>query len=89
MAVAVTCVDLLTEQWILTERKGEKEASSERENFLGVKIVNAGTCDEAVAVKIVITGNCDGKVDIRGEREPAISMENRITKHTKGHEGEM
>jgi len=62
-AVVVTNVDLLTEQGILTERQGEKDARSERVNFLGVKIVNAGTCDDDVAVKIVITGNCDGKVD--------------------------
>ena len=41
-----------------------KEGRIERENFFGVKIVNAGTCDEDVAVKMVSAGTCDGKVDI-------------------------
>jgi len=35
------------------------------ENIFGVKIVNAGTCDEDVAVKIMNAGTCDEKVDNR------------------------
>jgi hypothetical protein len=41
LVVAVTCVDLLTDWDFLT---GENEGRIEREIFLGVKIVNAGTC---------------------------------------------
>ena len=64
MVVAGTCVDLLTDWGIFTGENEVKEGRIERENFFGVKIVNAGTCDEDVAVKIMNAGNCDGKVDI-------------------------
>jgi len=63
LVVAGTCVDLLTDWGIFTERTEENEGRIERENFSGVKIVNARTCDMNVAVKIVITGSCDEKVD--------------------------
>ena len=60
---AVPCgfceMDLLTDWGIFTGENEVKEGRIERENFFGVKIVNAGTCDEDVAVKIVITGSCD------------------------------
>ena len=62
LAVAGTCVDLLTERGI--EGNELKEGRIEAGNFFGVKIVNAGTCDEDVAVKMVSAGTCDGKVDI-------------------------
>ena len=59
LAVAVTCVDLLTDRGIFMGGNEVKARRIEREIFLGVRIVNAGTCDEDVAVKIVITGSCD------------------------------
>ena len=65
LAVAGTCVDLLTERGI--EGNELKEGRIEAGNFFGVKIVNAGTCD----VKIVITGNCDGKGNILGKSDVA------------------
>ena len=64
MAVAGTCVDLLTDRGIFTRGNEVKEARNEREKFLSVKIVNAGTCDEDVAVKIVNGRTCEGKVYI-------------------------
>jgi hypothetical protein len=80
LVVAGTCVDLLTDRGISTKGNVVKEGRIEREIFLGVKIVNAGTCDEDVVVEIVNTGVCDGKGDpagggrsnhgIRGKREP-------------------
>ena len=62
MVVAGTCVDLLTDLWICTEGR------IERENFFGVKIVNAGTCE--------------GKVNILG-KEVVMGPEEGTTKHTK------
>ena len=57
-------MDLLTDRGIFAGGNGVREGRIEPENIFGVKIVNAGTCDEDVAVKMVSAGTCDGKVDI-------------------------
>ena len=54
-------MDLLTDRGIFAGGNGVREGRIEPENIFGVKIVNAGTCDEDVTVKIVNTDIWDGK----------------------------
>jgi len=70
LVVAGTCVDLLTYRGIFTR---VKEGRIEREIFLNVKIVNAGTYD--------------GKVDIVGNEGTKIGHVGLTTKRTKGTKG--
>jgi hypothetical protein len=48
LAVAGTCVDLLTDEQFFAGGNEVKEGRSELENFFGVKIVNAGSCNGKV-----------------------------------------
>jgi hypothetical protein len=75
-AVAGTCVDLLTEGGISTGGQEVKEGRIERENFFGVKIVNAGTCNGK--------GNIFGKEGVMDPEEGTT----KATKSTKEQEGE-